>query len=197
LQLHIALSLSNGDKKKRKYQHPYLDDKEIERLARYFRVDGYQFFKHFSKRLALIDDLNADEGNVIALHHNGVSWEDRTGDVNEGANTVTCKVSSLSSFTTDVSEDDEDDGVTRGGDRSNGGGVAAETFPPGYFELNPLAKIQIRSSIFLNAAGVGIFQAQAGQQISLFSLFRNVQQSSQNYMRSLCRQSMRTALPPT
>jgi hypothetical protein len=68
------LSLSNGDKKKRKkYQHPYLDDKEIERLARYFRVDGYQFFKYFSKRLALIDDLNADEGNVIALHHNGVS----------------------------------------------------------------------------------------------------------------------------
>jgi hypothetical protein len=191
------LSLSNGDKKKRKYQHPYLDDKEIERLARYFRVDGYQFFKHFSKRLALIDDLNADEGNVIALHHNGVSWEDRTGDVNEGANTVTCEVSSLSSFTTDVSEDDEDDGVTRGGDRSNSGGVAAETFPPGYFELNPLTKIQIRSSIFLNAAGVGIFQAQAGQQISLFSLFRNVQQSSQNYMRSLCRQSMRTALPPT
>ena len=88
MQLHIALSLSNGDKKKRKYQHPYLDDKEIERLARYFRVDGYQFFKHFSKRLALIDDLNADEGNVIALHHNGVSWEDCTGDVNEGANTV-------------------------------------------------------------------------------------------------------------
>jgi hypothetical protein len=30
---------------------------------------GIQFFKHFSKRLALIDDLNADEGNVIALHH--------------------------------------------------------------------------------------------------------------------------------
>ena len=74
MQLHIALSLSKGDKKKRKkYQHPYLDDKEIERLARYFRVDGYQFFKYFSKRLALIDDLNADEGNVIALHHNGVS----------------------------------------------------------------------------------------------------------------------------
>jgi hypothetical protein len=158
---------------------------------------GIQFFKHFSKRLALIDDLNADEGNVIALHRKGVSWEDCTGDVNEGANTVTCEVSSLSPFTTGVAEDDDDDGVTRGGGRSSGGGVAAETFPPSYFELNPLAKIQIRSSTFLNAAGVGIFQTQAGQQVNLFSLFRNLQQSSQNYMRSLCRQSMRTALPPT
>jgi hypothetical protein len=63
---------------------------------------GIQFFKHFSKRLALIDDLNADEGNVIALHHNRVSWEDCTGDVNEGANTVTCEVSSLSPFTTEM-----------------------------------------------------------------------------------------------
>jgi hypothetical protein len=158
---------------------------------------GIQFFKHFSKRLALIDDLNADEGNVIALHHKEVSWEDCTGDVNEGANTVTCEVSSLSPFTTGVSEEDDDDGVTRGGGRSSGDGVAAETFPPSYFELNPPAKIQIRSSTSLNAAGVGIFQAQAGQQVSLFSLFRNLQQSSQNYMRSLCRQSMRTASPST
>jgi hypothetical protein len=53
LQLHIALPLSNGDKKKRKkYQHPYLDDKEIERLARYFRVDGYPIFQAFLKKIS-------------------------------------------------------------------------------------------------------------------------------------------------
>ena len=51
-------------------------------------------------------NLNADEGNAIALHHNGVSWEDCTVDVNEGANTVTCEVSSLSPFITGISEDD-------------------------------------------------------------------------------------------
>ena len=47
----MPLIATVGDDKRKKYHHPQYDDNEIEKLATYFRMDGYPNFMVFLKKL--------------------------------------------------------------------------------------------------------------------------------------------------
>jgi hypothetical protein len=42
--------MSTENDRRKKYRHPDLDDKEVENLAKYFRIDGYPNFLPFLKK---------------------------------------------------------------------------------------------------------------------------------------------------
>lgn len=133
---------------------------------------------------SLIDsfDSDSDENDVVAGHFaGGDHWEVCGDHPNQGHNTIDCTTDSLSPFTVGVVSS-----VATGGNGGHGGGNGgsignAITFPASYFDLNPLLKILIQSTTFLNAQGQGIFQAQVGEQVEISNLFTNYQQVDQNY----------------
>jgi hypothetical protein len=71
-----------------------------------------------------------------------------------------------------------------GGSGGGGGGGAAggNTFPEGYFESNPLDRIQLQEiGILESNSGQQASEVQAGEQIDITTSFRNYQQSEQGY----------------
>ncbi|MGI0006313.1 MAG: hypothetical protein ACREAI_07850, partial [Nitrososphaera sp.] len=79
-------------------------------------------------------------------------------------------------------------GGSTGGAGGNieGGGSSTSTnlsgtFPATYFIANPLAKVQLQSSNFSSANGLGVSQARPGEQITIATSFKNYQQSEQSY----------------
>jgi len=137
----------------------------------------------FSYNPTMIDsfDSNSDESDVVALHYEGGQWNVCGDSADQSSNTIQCTTDSLSPFTVGVGSS-----AATGGTHHHGGGGAPTsggsiTFPASYFDLNPLLKILIQSTTFLNAQGQGIFQANVGEQIEISNLFTNYQQVDQNY----------------
>lgn len=62
-------------------------------------------------------------------------------------------------------------------------GPASETMlPDSYFVANPLAKVQLQSSNFVNSIGrTDLTQTESGEQVTLTTSFKNYQDSEQNY----------------
>jgi hypothetical protein len=68
-------------------------------------------------------------------------------------------------------DEDEDDDGSGGGGGGGGGSLtvsitwppSVDTFPESYFDVNPLAIVQVSTSAFLNAGGVSINRASVGQ----------------------------------
>jgi hypothetical protein len=135
-----------------------------------------------------VDEANASEQDVILLHYNAQTgqWEIIPGVIIDSTHhTARGNATRFSIYTTGVEQ--QSSGSTSGGGGGgghNGGGAIGSTsltFPPSYFDLNPLLKILIQSTTFLNAQGQGIFQAHVGEQIEVSNLFTNYQQADQNY----------------
>jgi hypothetical protein len=106
----------------------------------------------------------------------GSAWEQAT-NVDTGFNTITGTFTALSPVVAGVIASPLLTG-------SGGGGriaVDITTYPDSHFALNPLAKIRVLTTAFLNAQGQVITQAFTGQQIMISSSFRNYQQQSQQY----------------
>lgn len=65
----------------------------------------------------------------------------------------------------------------------SGGGAAVDitTYPESYFEVNPLAKIQLSSTAVIGLQGADIAQGKVGRQLSVTTSFKNYQGISQKY----------------
>jgi hypothetical protein len=51
IAIDMALCYGSDEDKKKKYRHPEFDDREIEGLAKYFRIDGYPNLSVFLQKL--------------------------------------------------------------------------------------------------------------------------------------------------
>ena len=125
------------------------------------------------------------EDDVKFFHWTGTTWEDKTLSVNTVANTVTGRLTSLSpivaGFTPSSSTSSSS---SSSGGRGGGSGGAIDltpTYPDAYFAANPLAKVQLQSSSFVNANGLNVFGASSGQQVTISTSFKNYQQGVQDY----------------
>ena len=98
-----------------------------------------------------------DESEIRFLHYTGTEWEDVTFSVNTVENTVTGVMTSLSPLVPAI--------------------VSDGTYPPSYFEANPLEKVSV-----LSADSVIISEPTLGEvQVELSATIKNVQQASQDY----------------
>lgn len=73
---------------------------------------------------------------------------------------------------------------TPSGSSSGGAGrtvILNNVLPESHFALFPLDRVQVKSSAFLNAAGLTIAEARVNQQISVSAEFTNYQSTEQNY----------------
>lgn len=135
-----------------------------------------------------------NEANVKFFHWTGSAWQDKTQSVNTSANTVTGRLTSLSpvvagflpsSASSSTTTTTSSGGGGGGGGSSGGGGSIpidlTLTYPDPYFLTNPLAKVQLQNSAFVNGKGLNIFQAKQGEQISIDTTFKNYQQKEQKY----------------
>jgi hypothetical protein len=124
------------------------------------------------------------ENDVKFFHWTGTAWEDATVSVDTAANTVTGKLTTLSPVVAGYYSSSSSSTTTTTSVGSGGGGgsvILNGSFPPDYFNANPLAKLQIQNSSFKNLAGTTLFGAKVGQQVSISATFKNYQQVAQNY----------------
>ncbi len=105
---------------------------------------------------ALLPD-GLSESEIRFLHYTGTEWEDVTFSVNTVDNTVTGVMTSLSPLVPAI--------------------VSDGTYPPSYFEANPLEKISVLSadSVIISEPVLG------GVQVELSATIKNVQQTGQDY----------------
>ena len=72
---------------------------------------------------------------------------------------------------------------SRGG--GGGGGFGAidltPTYPEAYFQTNPLAKVRLQSSSFVDINGQNVLNSRSGEQVTISTTFKNYQQSEQSY----------------
>jgi hypothetical protein len=124
------------------------------------------------------------ESSLRLYHWTGTVWEDVTTSVDTVNNTITGQVSSLSPVVTGYTSTTTAPTTGGGGGGGGGGGYAVivnQTFPPDFFLINPLMKVQLQEAKFLNAQGQTAFGGKAGQQLSISADFRNYQQVAQPY----------------
>lgn len=116
-------------------------------------------------------------------HYNGVGWEDLTYSVDTTLHTVTGKLTSLSPVVAGYvsSTSSSTTTTTIGGNGGGGSVIINQTLDPSYFENNPLAKLQIKSSSIQDLLGNTLVSAKAGQQVSISATYHNYQQVSQDY----------------
>jgi hypothetical protein len=117
----------------------------------------------------------ANEDSVLAFE---LTVSDNEGAVGTDLVTITVK---------NVLPSPPSGGSRGGGGGGSGGGarvvpVENASSPASFFLLDPLAKIIVQSTSFLNLNGVSILQAPEGQQIQISSTIQNQQQVSQTYV---------------